>query len=180
MKAEFGYSRRKLANGMAGAAAFVVTALAVALFAVAAGQPLWAVLPPMTAIAAFFGLVAVTYGRRYPQSGPVLTIGDDGILDRRLGPDPVPWDEITRLATVRVWGHDVLELKLTGPERFLAPPALVTRILVPVHRAMGLSPLLVSPAELDASFGDLLHAVRRFRPESAESPEGAPASSGVA
>ena len=179
MKAEFGYSRRKLANGMAGAAAFVVTALAVALFAAAAGQPLWAVLPPAAAIAAFFGLVVVTYARRYPQTGPVLSISEAGIHDRRLGSRPVPWEEITRLATVRVWGHDVLELKVTGPERYLDPASAITRILTPVHRLMGYSPLLVSPAELDASFGDVLHAVRQFGASTAQTREAAPAPSGA-
>lgn len=168
MKAEFGYSRRKLANGLAGAVAFVATTLAVTLFAIAAGLPVWAVAPPMALIAVFFGIAAVTYARRFSGTEPVLTIDDNGVYDRRLGPRPVPWEAVTRLETVRVWGHDVLELKVSEPQRYLAPPATVTRILTPIHRLMGLSPLLVSPGDLEASFGDVLFAVRRFRSEGAD------------
>ncbi|MFP3943378.1 MAG: STM3941 family protein [Alphaproteobacteria bacterium] len=179
MRAEFAFSRRKLANGLAGALAFVATAVAVVLFAVAAGQPMWAVAPPMLVIAAFFGLVAATHARRFSRNEPVLTIDEEGIHDRRLGPSPVPWPAVSRLETVRVWGHDVLEVKVADPAAYLKPPALITRILIPVHRLMGYSPLLISPAELDASFGDLLHAVQRFRSAGAETSGAEPAPSGA-
>lgn len=171
MGAEYSYSRRKLANGAIGAGAFVVMALVLGAFALAMGLAVWVVVPAVVIVAGVFGWVAFTFIRRFDQSGTVLRIDEFGVLDQRLGRETIPWSEVDRVETVSLWGQDMLELRVGAPQRFLAPPERVMRLLPPIYRAIGYSPLVVSPAVLAASYGDVLHAVRHFRPTGTEGGE---------
>lgn len=61
--------------------------------------------------------VVVRYVRRLFDNGPVLSIDDSGVFDRRQLDRPVPWDKITWSSVSRIGAQSSIWLKLAAPLR---------------------------------------------------------------
>jgi len=64
------------------------------------------------------GLAFVMIGRELRIDGPVLLIGDAGLLDRRRGPEPVPWEAVLLAEPKRRPFTNGLRILLTSGERY--------------------------------------------------------------
>ncbi|MTW17740.1 hypothetical protein GJ689_16150 [Rhodoplanes serenus] len=83
--------------------------------------------------------VVVRYARRIFDDGPVLSIDEAGVFDRRWLDRPIPWDKITWSAVSRIGTQSSIWLKLAAPvsdyttggsKRMLANLGAFTGVLV--------------------------------------------------
>ena len=74
------------------------------------------VLMAMCAIAiVFYGVFALRWMRELLRARPVIEIGMDGIVDRRLGPDTIPWSAVRDIKLVHAGRRPVLSLDVDVP-----------------------------------------------------------------
>lgn len=97
------------------------------------------------------------------QPDPALTVGPEGLWDRRLSPAPLPWDAIRwRRVTVsrKRKAADAVQFRLTAPYP-IHPPA---RALALVNRMLGLPPYTVQAVGLDVGTDRIAAACALYRP----------------
>ncbi|MBM3608077.1 MAG: hypothetical protein FJX29_06445 [Alphaproteobacteria bacterium] len=93
---------------------------------------------------------------------PVLTMGPEGLFDRRLAPQTIPWQSIERIADGAQGRHKFL---LITPDASLQAHLQLTRTAQLYHdglRASGIDGLRIAAQGLDGKHEDLLAAAWRF------------------
>jgi hypothetical protein len=63
-------------------------------------------------------LALVMIGSDFLMKGPVLVIGEDGLLDRRRGPEPITWDQIEEAELRRRPFINALRIVLHNRDRY--------------------------------------------------------------
>jgi len=64
------------------------------------------------------GLALVMIGADFRMTGPILIIGEDGMLDRRRGPEPITWDMIEEAELRRRPFINALRIVLHNRDRY--------------------------------------------------------------
>jgi hypothetical protein len=145
-------------------AAFLLVAVAapeMAVFAVAPPGVQWA------CVAALVGVVLLMSGlsRRALADTIVLTIDQYGILDRRLLPRRITWQEITAICPVDMARNHTVDIELRWPQSTLGKTRWSVRMGIYCQMAYGVPALSISMLLLDGSVSDLLAAIAQFRPD---------------
>jgi len=113
------------------------------------------------------GVAVLMHGlsRRAAAEGPVLSIDERGILDRRLMARSIAWQEIAAICAVDTDRADVVDLELRWPEVTLARTRWHVRTGAPCQRGYGVPAVTISMLLLEGSVRDLLDAVALYRPD---------------
>ncbi|WKW49851.1 STM3941 family protein [Rhodomicrobium lacus] len=114
--------------------------------------------------AGFFALATIViFKRLFTQTGPILTIGPEGLRDSRIAAETIPWQAITGLSTWTYKCQKVLVLGvLPEVEEALAISPLVKH-LRPANRMFGLNGLRVGTTDLQISYANLWDLVVAYR-----------------
>jgi len=126
----------------------------------------------------FFGGISVLALASISRTGggTVVVVDDDGVYDRRIGPQPIPWSEIRgvelkRGPTLPSLYLRFLELDAVDPDRFRhGSPGLLTRLADRVNRFYGFKPLVISAAVLDHDLEEIEAAIRLRLRETSDPP----------
>ncbi len=115
----------------------------------------------------WFGARALGNLREISWPRPVVSVGDDGIRDRRLGSATIPWTAITEIRQVTGGvGDGTLFLEVSEPNRYIGPSKgmlWLFYVLRSRSRQTGFLPL-TPPKVLDLGEMDLLDAVDEHCP----------------
>jgi hypothetical protein len=119
------------------------------------------------ALAWLAGIAALmqALGRRALADGPVLTIGERGILDCRLMPGPIGWHEIEAVCPVDIGRSHVVEIILRHPRMTLAHTSWPVKIGIHCQLACDIPAVTVSVLLLEGDVRDVLNAIGRHRPD---------------
>ena len=98
----------------------------------------------------FFGACAVVGVWQLRESGPRLTIDDDGILDRTLKVGVIAWEDIEGAAVGRVRRNPFIALALRDPAKYTSRLSPLMQRLVKANVALGFPPLSLNLTGLDA------------------------------
>jgi hypothetical protein len=104
-------------------------------------------------------------GRRAAARTIVLTIDEDGILDRRLMARHISWREIAAVCFVDLKRAHVVDVRLRCPAATLAQTRWRVRIGAACQRGYGVPAVTISMLLLDGQPSELLAAVARYRPD---------------
>jgi hypothetical protein len=104
-------------------------------------------------------------GRRAAACPVVLSVDHLGILDLRLMPRRIAWQEIAAIYPVDLDRAHVVDLELRWPETTLAGARWRVRIGACCQRAYGVPAVTISMLLLDGDVRDLLDMVARRRPD---------------
>lgn len=104
-------------------------------------------------------------GRRASAESVVLSVDQRGILDRRLMPKPMAWQEIEGLCPVDVDRNHVVDITLRWPKTTLAGTRWPVRVGAYCQMAYGVPAVSISMLLLDGTVRDVLDAVARYRPD---------------
>ena len=91
--------------------------------------------------AGFFGLCAAVFVWQLLQSGPRLTISDEGIHDRSLGVGLIDWDDVIDAHPTASGGQPFVSLTLQDSEKYLSRRGAAKRKMAGVNKAAGFSDL---------------------------------------
>lgn len=81
----------------------IAALLGIYMLATRADDPTFLLAGALFAGVGVYGLIELQ--RRVGDTGVVLRIGPDGILDRRLGPSVIPWEYIIAIEERQTWGE---------------------------------------------------------------------------
>jgi hypothetical protein len=111
------------------------------------------------------GIALLMHGlsRRAADQGVVLLVDRRGILDRRLLPRPIRWQEIEAICPVGPGRARVLDIALRWPKATLAGAPWQVRIGALCQTGYGVPAVTISMLLLEGSVCDLLAAVARHR-----------------
>lgn len=110
----------------------------------------------------FFAVCAVFIAPRLLRRGPVVSVGQRGIFDRRLSTDWLPWSAIRAVGTFEMRNQRWFVLQF-DPEREPALPLRKTaKRLARLNRGFGPDGYPVSGADLRGGFPALAAAIQRF------------------
>lgn len=124
---------------------------------------------------AFFGPCAVAILIRFiTLRGDVLFISPDGIRDRRLAPETIPWTAILGISTFAYQGQRILILHLDPEVEAQLRLPLLSRLTRRANAAIGLNGLCVATVGLDITFDQLLSVTRAYMKTAAEVAYGVP------
>jgi hypothetical protein len=113
--------------------------------------------------AGFVALAAGVYSRSF-KSGPVITISANGLHDRRISAESIPWVRIARMEEFDAENVSFVGLDFDDPKVALAHAKLLVRLIAPVHRLLGFPAVTINTSLLDASDNALIAAIQRFQP----------------
>jgi hypothetical protein len=117
-------------------------------------------------LAWFFAIARLAHGiARRARSGMVLMIDQSGILDLRLMPRRIGWQEIEMVFPVNLDRGRVIDLSLRWPDITLAGTRWLTRIGAILQQAYGVPAITISMLLLDGQVADLLAIIARYRPD---------------
>ncbi len=155
----FSWSPRKLAS----ASLVLLTAAAPAAigFAVSGSFIKWLCLGWLLAVAFFMHGLA----RRAADPEVVISIDRRGILDRRLMPRHLEWQDIAAICTVDRERSHVVDIALRRPDFTLSGTRWAVRLGALCQRGYDVPAVTISLLLLDGSVGDLLDSIALFRPE---------------
>ena len=109
----------------------------------------------------FFGLGAALMVPKLFQRGPVVSVGAQGIYDRRLSTDWIPWSAIIGVAEVAIRRQRMLVLQ-TDPEADAGLPwTSRARRMARLNQAFGPHGYWMAAADLEGGFKALSGAVGR-------------------
>ena len=145
---------------------------AVPLAAIAKGEagPALALLLVATSLVFLFGLLIVA--ERLKWSGSVLSIGPEGICDRRIGPATIPWERIRQIHLFRARSQLYLAVIPDDPHAFIDPPGRLAAFVVRVNTLLRMPLLSLSLTGLDASRRQIVLALRANLPAHLADEEG--------
>ncbi|MGE3627273.1 MAG: STM3941 family protein [Hyphomicrobiales bacterium] len=120
--------------------------------------------------AVFFAVCAVLWAARGMQTGPVVSIGPEGIRDSRLSDDWIPWPEISGIGVISLYGVRIFRLDV-NPEfqRGLRQSAL-SRMWQWANEMFGYRGLFINPQGLKGSFHELEAALERGHARAKDKP----------
>jgi len=108
----------------------------------------------------FFGLCLVAILFQLFRRGPTVTIDELGVLDRRLGIGPIPWQDISSVSVTQIKRQRFIALWLRNEDDYLSRVPAWRRKLVQANRAMGFSPFCIAFTGLTPGLDE---AYARFR-----------------
>jgi hypothetical protein len=111
----------------------------------------------------FFGLCAVGWcWQAFSLRGNVVVIDREGILDRRVSDNSIPWDKVKLIST---WSNDnqkIIILKLDPAFDEVFPTKTITRMTRGVNAKLGADGIPINPMGLKLSFDELMAATMHF------------------
>lgn len=107
----------------------------------------------------FYGVFAVRWMRELFRVGPVVEIDMDGIVDRRLGPDTIPWSAVRGIKLVKAGRRPVLALEVDVPPGALSRVSGLRRYFQRLSDPAGERTVHVSLTGLSGRPGDVLGAI---------------------
>jgi hypothetical protein len=110
----------------------------------------------------FGAMSALTFGSLLDLDGPLIEIGQEGLLWRHWSEQPIPWDAIARARVRTAAVQSSIIFSLDEPS--LHPPRALRRPVVAFARGLGFGGLRFSNQASDRSFEATLDAIRRFAP----------------
>ena len=133
-------------------------------------------------VAMFFVMATVSFKsyRTYEQgrNGPIIRIDEAGVLDRRIGQNPIPWaaisdaqiKDISNAKLNRRGDEDerqrpqVMGVVLTveNAARYLEPDNLLSATAKALSQATGYNAVVLDPQGLDATAEDILRAAQAY------------------
>ncbi|MES2496523.1 MAG: hypothetical protein V4618_10430 [Pseudomonadota bacterium] len=116
-----------------------------------------------TTFALLLGGVAITYAIEVLGPSPVLTLSDQGMFDRRVSRQPVPWRLIRGVAPIQHGMSLMLALDVTEPQRISPPVNPVWRINRRAARLLGNPELTLRLNGLDIDLFALLRAIEEHQ-----------------
>lgn len=134
------------------------------------GVVVFVIAPPVVrwiCLAWLGGIAMLIHGlaRRAKSEAVVLSIDHRGILDRRLMPARISWQEIAAICATDTSRSHVVDIELRWPKRTLAAAGWRTRIGTYCQVGYGVPAITISTLLLEANVSDVLHAVARHRPD---------------
>lgn len=123
-------------------------------------------------LALLLGYLAATIARLFWR-GPVLSVGPEGILDRRIGPAPIPWGRVQEVYAYAYRRAPYLAVVVDDPEAFADPPGIIQRFILWANTASRLPEFSLSLAHLNTSQKTILTEVGKHIPDgvSVEAPQ---------
>ena len=91
---------------------------------------------PTLVLLAFPVIAFVMVGQELRMRGPVIVIAERGLLDRRHGPDFIPWDEIAEAEIKKRPFLRGIRIKLTNGERYDLELMLLRAETMPIMQAI--------------------------------------------
>lgn len=128
----FEFDRAKSALHLVGTLVFVVAGGWMS--ATGAGWGMWLA-------TAFFALCAAVFVWQLSQSGPRLTISEDGLHDRTLGVGVIRWDDVLNAQVMSSGGQPFVGLALRNPDVYLSRLGSVKRRLAGANSSIGFTEL---------------------------------------
>jgi hypothetical protein len=115
------------------------------------------------AAAGFFGLctLAIVW-RLFTASGPVVSIGPQGIRDKRVAAETIPWAAIIDIGTWTYRGQHVLVLKVSSAAERKLSLTKIARFTRAANKALGADGLCIAAAGLKISYDDLFETVAAY------------------
>ena len=115
-------------------------------------------------IATLLALVLVLF-RRARSRDPVVTIDTQGILDRRISDQVIPWDEIESIGTLEAEHITFVGINLKSDALTFAGLHRIHRYMRWPNRVVRFPALSIAMHALNGSSTDVIAAIRRFRPD---------------
>jgi hypothetical protein len=134
---------------------------AVVVFLVSGASGKWLCLAWLAAVAAFMHCLS----RRALAATEVLSIDDHGILDRRLMPRRIAWQEIEGICEVDEDRNHVVDIRLRWPAVTLAQTRWPVRIGAYCQTGYDVPAVSISMLLLEGSAREMLAAVAKHRPD---------------
>jgi hypothetical protein len=103
--------------------------------------------------------------RRASAEAPVLSVDQRGILDHRLMPRYIEWQEIAAICPVDANRHNVIDIELRWPKFTLAETRWPVRIGAYCQTGYGVPAVTISMLLLDGNVSEMLDAVAQYRPD---------------
>jgi hypothetical protein len=130
----------------------------------------FAVSPPLVrwlCLAWLAGIAALVHGlgRRASSDAVVVSVDERGILDRRLMPRHITWQEIAAICPADTGRSRVIDIVLRWPNTTLAQTRFPVRVGAHVQAGFGVPAVTISMLLLDGDVSELLEAVARYRPD---------------
>lgn len=119
-----------------------------------------------------FALLVVL--QRLKWRGPVLSIGPQGICDRRIGPAFIPWERIREIYLFRARSQLYLAVVPDEPRAFMDPPDRLFDFFIRVNSWLRMPLFSVSLIGLDAPRRQIITALRAHLPAHLADDGGAP------
>jgi hypothetical protein len=118
-------------------------------------------------LAWLIGVALLMHGlsRRAADDGVVLLVDRRGILDRRLLPTYITWQDIKAVCPVDPDRARVVDISLRWPRDTLAEARWQVRIGARCQNGYGIPAVTISMLLLEGSVSDLLAAIARHRPD---------------
>ncbi len=143
---------------------------ATVLAAVSARQApfLWAGVPAGLVVVGAMAVELAAAWRLLRSPDATLTIGPDGLWDRRLSPGPIPWAALRWRRVTRSTKRAAMDaVRLDLDPQAAARTYPTVRLLAAVNRLARLLPYPVTPVGLDRSTAEIAAACARYKPPEA-------------
>jgi hypothetical protein len=118
-------------------------------------------------VAWLLGVALLMHGlsRRAADDTVVLSLDQRGILDRRLMPRHIKWQEIEAICPVDTSRSHTVDIRLRWPRTTLEQTRWSVRIGAHCQTGYGVPAVTISMLLLDGDVAELLEAVAKYRPD---------------
>jgi len=114
---------------------------------------------------AAFAWLTLLLARRTRSAEPVVSVDQEGVLDRRIADERFGWEEILRVETYDAEDMAWVGLELKDPKVSLAKARWLVRLFAPLHALFRFPRVSISMALLDGTREDLMAAICAHRPD---------------
>lgn len=156
----FGFARIPAA----GSAVFLAGLMLVPLAALGEEAARGGLILMLVATMLIFAFALVIVLKRLAWRGPVLSVGPDGIRDRRVGPRFIPWERIREIYLFRARSQLYLAVIPDEPEAFIDPPGWLFAFLIRVNCWLRMPLFSLSLTGLDAPRRQVIDGLRVHLP----------------
>ena len=117
----------------------------------------------------FVFLICMAWATRLTQRlidrGPVVNIGAEGIIDRRVSSDMIPWSDIDDVYLFRSRSQRYIAVVVADPSRHASPLHWADKLSLWMNKRIGMPQFSISLMGLNASPGRIFLAVMDHLPE---------------
>ena len=140
--------------------------LAVGFVAAVVGAPVNPVLAVILIFGAgFFSFWSLSIGSQLLNRRVILRFDAQGVLDQRIGPNVIPWDEIDEIYLFRARSQRFLAVVVADPDKYAAPSHWADKLSLWMNRMIGLPRFSLGLMGLDGSTTQILEAMTAHLPE---------------